>query len=139
MTVKHLDHLNLSVESLDATADFYRRLFGFEEVERGESSGVPYCILRSGEAMLCAYEHPGWSFPEKAARRAEGVHGINHFSFRITDREAWEATLEREQVPVYFGGEVRQPHSSAWYLDDPTGYEIEVALWDDDVIRFEAR
>ena len=55
---------------------------------------------------------------------------------RITDREAWTDTVERESVTVGYGGEVRWPHSSAWYVTDPTGYEIEVALWDDDTVRF---
>lgn len=136
MTVKHLDHLNLSVRSLDETADFYGRLFGFAEVERGESGGVAYRILRSGEALLCAYEHAGHDWLPKTERRARRLHGINHFSFRITDRDAWEETVAREGVTLHYGGEIRNAHSSAWYLDDPTGYEIEVALWDDDTVRF---
>ena len=35
-------------------------------------------------------------------------------------------------------GAVAWPHATAWYVLDPTGYEIEVALWDDDVVRFPA-
>jgi hypothetical protein len=40
---------------------------------------------------------------------------------RIRDQEQWEAMLEREQIPVKYGGVVRWPHSKAWYVVDPTG------------------
>ena len=67
---------------------------------------------------------------------ADGHHGPAHFGLRGVDRDAWEATLARERVPVGYGGAVRWPHSTSWYVTDPTGYEIEVACWDDDRVRF---
>ena len=71
-----------------------------------------------------------------AALDARRLHGLSHFGLRIQDRAAWEETVAREQVEVSYGGEVDWPHSSAWYVVDPTGYEIEVALWDDDAVAF---
>ena len=47
-----------------------------------------------------------------------------------------EETLAREQLELNWGGEISWPHSAAWYVSDPTGYEIEVALWNDDTIQF---
>jgi catechol 2,3-dioxygenase-like lactoylglutathione lyase family enzyme len=131
MTVKHLDHLNMTVKDFEQTADWYRRVFGFEVVEKGMYKGARWGIIRSGEAMLCIYEHR-----ELATDISETTHHINHFGLRITDRTAWEEVLEREAVPVLYGGPVRWPHSTAWYVHDPTGYEIEVALWDNDSIAF---
>ena len=61
---------------------------------------------------------------------------MNHFALRITDEAGWRETLARERLPLNWGGETRWPHSTAWYVTDPTGYEIEVALWDDDTVRF---
>ena len=37
--------------------------------------------------------------------------------------------MEREHLELEYGGLVRMPHSDAWYVKDPTGYSIEVALW----------
>jgi catechol 2,3-dioxygenase-like lactoylglutathione lyase family enzyme len=135
VTVKQLDHMNLSVSDMAATTDFYGRVFGFVEVDGGVQDGVVWKILQSGEALLCLYEHPDYTFvaPGTGARPQ---HGVSHFALRITDRAAWLETMQREQVEVGYGGEVRWPHSSAWYVVDPTGYEIEVALWDDDTVRF---
>ncbi|MGH7162979.1 MAG: VOC family protein [Planctomycetota bacterium] len=134
MGVRQLDHLNLTVKSYDETADWYRRVFGFEIVEEAITDGVRWGVLKSGEAMLCVYEHPERRFVDDLEERR--IHGINHFGLRITDREAWEETVRRESVEVDYGGPVRWPHSTAWYVSDPTGYTIEVALWDDDSVRF---
>ncbi len=133
MRVKQLDHLNLTVNDFDETADWYRRVFGFEVVQDEQAPDGRWGVLRSGDAMLCIYERPGL---EAGKPRDHGLHGINHFGLRITDRAEWEATLERENLKLNWGGETRWPHSTAWYVNDPTGYEIEVALWNDDTVTF---
>ena len=134
--VKHLDHLNLSVRGFEETADWYRRVFGFEVVEdEVDSDGVRWGVIRGGDAMLCIYEQPDLA---DLPRYEAGTHFIRHFGLRITDRKAWEETVARERLDLQYGGEVSWPHSSAWYTDDPTGYTIEVVLWDDDSVRFPA-
>lgn len=136
--LRHLDHVNLSVGDLVETRDWYARVFGFELVEEGvQDDGTPWAILRSGDAMLCCYEHTDWQLIGNMERRSERLHGINHFALRITDRAAWEATVEREQVELDWGGAaIEYPHSTSWYVKDPTGYGIEVALWDGDRVGF---
>lgn len=136
MNVKHLDHLNMTVRNLSETEDWYKRVFGFELVESGLRGDLKWGILKSGDAMLCVYEYPDLQHPEKAASR-DMPHTINHFGLRITDRDKWQETVKRERLKVGYGGEVRYPTSSSWYVIDPTGYEIEVALWDHDVVTFQ--
>ncbi|MEM7248359.1 MAG: VOC family protein [Acidobacteriota bacterium] len=135
--VKHLDHLNLTVENLDETIDWYRRVFGFELVERAVRDGEPWGVLRSGEAMLCVYENPGRHVTERTERGRLCIHAVSHFALRITDREAWEETVQREELETFYDSPVDYPHSRSWYVYDPSGYEIEVASWNDDVVRFE--
>lgn len=134
MSVKQLDHLNLTVKSLEESIDFYQRLFGFEPVEGGVMSGVPWRILKSGEAMLCLYERPGYRPVSNGQRRTEQQHGMNHFGLRITDRPAFERRLVDTGIQI--DHEWKYPNSHSWYLFDPTGYEIEVAHWNDDQIQF---
>lgn len=139
MTVKHLDHLNMSVGDLDESEDWYGRVFGFRRVEAGLSqSGIPFRVLRAGEAMLCIYQHPERESLDNEALQTRKLHGLNHFALRITDRDAWEDVVAREGLEIHYGGEVDWPHSSAWYVTDPTGYEIEVVLWDGDTAAFPA-
>ena len=136
MGVSQLDHLNLSVTDLEASIAWYERLFEFERVEGGVVDGVPWAIIRSGEALLCLYEHAERTHLTSEQRDQRKLHGLSHFGLRITDGAAFEEAARREGVPVQYGGVVDWPHSKAWYVLDPTGYEIEVALWKDDTIRF---
>ena len=135
--IKHLDHLNLSVTNFEQTREWYARVFGFELVEHGLSMGVPWGVLRRGDAMLCIYEHPQRTLPSKQERQSGHLHGISHFGLRITDRVAWEDVAQRHALELYYDSPVRYPHSTSWYVRDPTGYEIEIALWDDDTTRFD--
>jgi catechol 2,3-dioxygenase-like lactoylglutathione lyase family enzyme len=133
--IKHLDHLNLSVASFDETLDWYGRVFGFELVERGTQDGEPWGVIRAGDALLCIYQRPdrGDIAPYTTLG---GPHRVHHFGLRITDREAWEATVEREDLEVDYGGAVDWPHSTSWYVKDPTGHQVEVALWRGDEVAF---
>ena len=86
MNVKHLDHLNMSVNDLDETTAWYGRVFGFEVVEDGLSqSGVPFRVLRAGDAMLCIYAQPGREHLDSAALDTRRLHGVSHYALRITD------------------------------------------------------
>jgi catechol 2,3-dioxygenase-like lactoylglutathione lyase family enzyme len=132
MNVKHLDHLNLSVDSFDRTAAWYGRVFGFEVVEKGVYNGEPWGVLKGGDAMLCVYQHAGLRAPDAEEIQKAGFHRVAHFGLRITDRAAWEATVKREKLTVHYGGVYEWPHSDSWYISDPSGYTIEVALWRND-------
>ena len=137
MTIKHLDHLNLTVTNLQDTIEWYRAVFGFEPVEHGVRNGSPWAIIKSGEAMLCVYEDPARTAPSRYLIDKGPQHTIYHFGLRITDREAWLLKIEEHNLELDFDGETDYPHSTSWYVTDPTGYSIEVALWDNDVIRFD--
>ena len=124
--IQFLDHINLSVADFATSVEFYRRVFEFELVEEGVMQGRPWGIIKSGEALLCLYENQDLTF---VSRHDRNQHGVNHFSLRITDETQWLEKVQKEKLPINYGGPVQHPHSKAWYLNDPTGYEIEVAYW----------
>ena len=134
--VKHLDHLNMTVANFTETHAWYSSIFGFELVEEGADNGEPWGVLKSGEAMLCVYQRSERKHVDKDFQIQEGLHTINHYAFRINDRDAWLRTIASHSLDLYFGGEVSYPHSSSWYVKDPTGYMIEVVLWKGDEVRF---
>jgi len=136
MNVKHLDHINLSVADFEQTVDWYTRIFDFELVEEGLQDGIRWGVIKSGEALLCIYEHPQRRHLDRFELGDHNLHGMAHFGLRINDQAEWLDTVEREKVPILYDGVIRWPHSLAWYVTDPTGYEIEVALWDGDQIQF---
>jgi lactoylglutathione lyase len=132
MSVKQLDHLNMFVKNLEETIDWYKRVFGFQLVEGGSRNDVYWAIIKGGDAMLCIYERPDLHYPEKGT-----VGAVNHFGLRITDRDKWEQVVKNESLELTSDGPVRYPHSWSWYVKDPTGYEIEIALWDEDMVSFD--
>jgi catechol 2,3-dioxygenase-like lactoylglutathione lyase family enzyme len=132
--IQKLDHINMSVDNASQTIAWYQRIFGFEVVERGVQEDLPWAIIRANDALLCIYEKPRTPFEDRFTR---SIHGVNHFGLRIDDRAAWEQVIEAEGVEVRYGGPVVWPRSVAWYVIDPTGYEIEVALWHNDAIAFD--
>lgn len=137
MNVKQLDHLNLSVIDFEQTAEWYGRMLGFRIVERGVQDGQPWGVLKNGDAMLCVYQHPEWGAHDKDAIGSAGFQRVAHFALRISDRAQWEEVMRREKPELFYGGEVNWPHSTAWYIRDPNGYEIEIAHWHDDAPRFD--
>lgn len=136
MSVAQLDHLNISVENFRETVDWYGRVFGFELVEEGLRLGHPWGVLRAGDAMLCVYERPGRRVADMEELDATARHGLRHFALRITDRERWESAVVREGLALGWDSPVHYPHSTSWYVRDPSGYEIEVALWENDQVAF---
>jgi len=137
MTIQQLDHLNLTVTDLDETIDWYSRVFGFRVVERGLREGVRWAILRAGEAMLCVYEDAEREAPSHMRKGDSERHAIYHWGLRITDEDAWLKTVEENDLALEFGGRSDYPHSTSWYVADPTGYSIEVVLWNEDRIAFD--
>ncbi|MHC4953683.1 MAG: VOC family protein [Planctomycetota bacterium] len=137
MKVTSLDHLNLSVRDFDETAAWYGRVFGFEVMEEAvNADDVRWGVLRSEDAMLCIYEHPDLEHVPCDEQRRRGMHAICHFGLRIRDREAWEETIKREKLDLQWGGAIQYGHSTSWYVTDPTGWSIEVALWENDTVSF---
>lgn len=126
-----LDHLNFTVKSLEASEEFYRYFFGFEVVESGMDSGVPWKILRSGDSMLCMSEYPKKEYSDSREELR-----MNHFAFRIPDAGEFAQKIQSKGIETYYGSPLQYPNSTSWYIKDPSGYMIEVAHWNNNEVRF---
>ncbi|MBT3590577.1 MAG: VOC family protein [Candidatus Marinimicrobia bacterium] len=134
--VSGLDHINITVDNFDETIDWYRRVFNFKLVEKGIKDEKPWGILKSGKALLCMYEQIGLNGHDPELLRIKGFHSMSHFGLRINDKQKWLSIIKDEKLDILYGGVIEWPFSSAWYLKDPSGWEIEVALWNNDKIQF---
>jgi len=137
MQLKNIDHINLTVANFDETVAWYQRVFDFELVEEDVQDGTRWGVIRQGEVMLCIYQFAACRLEDRFSLRKMGLHGINHFGLRITDRDVWEKTIDQEKIQVLYDGPIRWKHSTSWYINDPTGWEIEIALWDNDTVVFD--
>ena len=130
-----VDHISFNVRNFSESARWYQEVFGFEKVEEGMEKDGPWGILRADDTMLCIYENPSLTDP-RSGPEIEKLHHIYHFGMRVHDRAKWEATVKERNLRVHYGGPVRYPHSTSWYVKDPTGHMIEVAFWDGNQVSF---
>lgn len=121
-----LDHINMTAASLDESINWYSNLFGFKLVETGLSqAGKRWAILTSGDSAICMSEHTD---RQRADSFDDHVHHkVFHFGLRVTDEAAWREKVLRYKLRVHYGGPVEYPHSTSWYVNDPSGHEIEVS------------
>jgi catechol 2,3-dioxygenase-like lactoylglutathione lyase family enzyme len=121
-----LDHINLTVKNVSESIAWYSKAFGFQLVEKGVGSyGQPWAIVASNDSMIVMGE-----FPEKSNADLEPeskFHRINHFGIRVTDQTEWEKIVKENRLKLNYGGVIHYPNSRSWYVEDPSGHEIEVS------------
>lgn len=120
-----LDHVQLNVSDLLASAAFYRALLGPLGYEPG-SVGEGWQILQGREDSLCLVqtdvEHLEPDFHRKRT-------GLNHLTFRVGTREAFQEylhVLEQLRVPLLYGGPLEREDQVACYFEDPDRIKIGV-------------
>ena len=137
MEIRRIDHLNMTVDSFAETVDWYGKLFGFEVVEEGvDEDDCHWGVIRSGETMLCIYECADYTFQNRFKLDDRKQHYIAHFGLHMADRQMVEKALAEHGIEVHYGGPVRWPHSTSFYVSDPTGHEIELTVYDDEQLSF---
>ncbi len=113
---------SLYVESAARSAEFYRRVFGFEPLEPGEplNDATRLCPMRAGDrSVLLLFK--------KGGTQDTDANGTIHIAFGIARSElaAWEKWLTEQGIAIEsrrrwkYGGE-------ALYFRDPDGHLLEV-------------
>jgi catechol 2,3-dioxygenase-like lactoylglutathione lyase family enzyme len=106
------------VRNFKESVDFYKEVFGLELKEEGKSmSGLDYKIVGlSGKLMLCLYEDPNVE-----------VKGLSHFGLNVENFSEVLEILQSKNIPYQYGGHVEYDNSRSVYIEDPSGYEIEIS------------
>lgn len=130
-----IDHINLTVKNLDTTITWYKKIFGFEEVEAGKDGDTRWSIIRNGDIMLAMNEYPQKA-PIDQSKDHDTYLRMYHFGLRLNDIEEWEEILNREKLPTFYSSPLRYKNSTSWYVKDPNGHMIEVVAWDNDEVKF---
>jgi catechol-2,3-dioxygenase len=110
------------VESAARSAEFYRRIFGFEPLEPGEplNNETRLCPMRAGDRSVLLL------FKKGATPDTDAVGAI-HIAFGIarSDLSKWERWLAEQGVSI----EMRKTwkhRAEALYFRDPDGHLLEV-------------
>jgi catechol 2,3-dioxygenase len=125
----------LAVDDLDRLADFYERVVGLTVRERmadrallGAEAGEPLLELhasREAERSEGSKRASGETATDAPERGADET-GLFHVAFRVPDRIALGAALERVEGRWLLDGASDHLVSEALYLRDPEGNGIEI-------------
>jgi glyoxylase I family protein len=126
-SVKGASHVALTVRDMEASAQWYQRIFGCIELRRftGEEAGTPRILLyhpESGFAVGLCQPEDGTTEPFDHRRT-----GLDHFAFLVGERaelDAWAAYLDEQGVAH---SPVRET-VLGWFVsfEDPDGIAFEV-------------
>ena len=147
--VRGLDHIALTVSSLEKSLPFYVDLLGFEELERhrlegetistmADTPGVVMQVVRlktpDGSKILLDLQQ--YVAPQGTTSNARlGMANHSHFAFKVKDIATIHGRLKKKGVefvsaPVAFAldhGAVR-----VVFLKDPDGFILELVEWPDE-------
>lgn len=138
--IQELNHVGLSVTSLERAVAFYRDLLGMEVVIAAPFGGERYETITGlkgtkGRAALLELKGTGlrvelfeFDYPAPAAldpRRPVCDRGITHFCIGVTDIESEYSRLKAAGVHFH-SAPYRSPTSTAVYGRDPDGNVFEL-------------
>ncbi len=122
--VARLNHAVLYVRDLDRSADFYRRVFGFEEISR----------IRNFMAFLRAVGSSNHhdlglaAVGPQAPRAPRGSTGLYHLAWEVPRIEDLARAAEVLQAEGALGGASDHGATKSLYGADPDGNEFEI-MW----------
>ena len=125
MAFPGLQHVAITVSDLDASTQWYTRLFGADPVlDEDEESGTFHhtVFLLDGGQLFGLHTHPagtGGGFDEHRT-------GLDHVAFACADRaelETWAARLD--ELGIKHGGIVDAPYGSGLSFRDPDNIALE--------------
>ncbi|HTT15442.1 MAG TPA: VOC family protein [Thermoplasmata archaeon] len=117
-----LIYSGIRVRDLARSLRFYRRL-GFRLHRRGRmghgGTWVHLAFPGAGQRLELNYYPAANRYFEPFRRGTE----FDHFGFRVSDVEAWEAQLRRWKLPIV--ARIREAHENLVYTKDPDGNWLE--------------
>jgi catechol-2,3-dioxygenase len=125
MNVTRLNHAVLFVRDVDRAAEFYRTVFGFEEMER--PIGMRAAFMRSA---IGGNHHDLGLFevgPE-APRPPRGSVGLYHLAWEVPTIEDLAAAARELSAAGAMSGASDHGVSKSLYGRDPDGNEFEI-MW----------
>jgi len=125
MAITRLNHAVLFVRDADAAAEFYRRAFGFEELERPQ--GMRAAFMRS-PAGGNHHDLGLFEVGAQAARPARGAVGLYHLAWEIDTIEGLAEMAKHLRELGALTGASDHGVSKSLYGRDPDGNEFEV-MW----------
>jgi len=134
MELEGIDHVAMSVRDVEAAANWYIDVLGFERRHEGMWDGIPVFI---GKGTTSIALFPVRSREETATSAHSSVR-IFHLAFRATRKSFLDAQEELKQRGIHFEFQDHEISSSI-YFSDPDGHKLEITTYDLDEIGSSTR
>lgn len=124
IAINTIDHINIKINDLNESIQFYQNVFGFEVKERevSQMSGNEYAIVGLSSKLFIVLCQDKSDLSESR---------LNHFGINVVDFDNSLKVIEKLGVPVNEygipGGVINYPKSRSIYIQDPDGNEIELS------------
>ncbi|HLR67901.1 MAG TPA: VOC family protein [Virgibacillus sp.] len=116
--ITFVGQVNLKVQNLERSLEFYQDVIGFQVLEQTERSAN---LTADGKTVLLSIEQP-----ENVAPKEKRTTGLYHFALLLPNRSDLASIVRHfANIGLQFGS---SDHfvSEALYLDDPDGNGIEI-------------
>ena len=123
--VTRLNHAVLFVRDVDRAADFYQRVFGFEELERSPGMRAAFMRAPGGENH---HDLGLFEVGAEAPRPARGSVGLYHLAWEVATIEDLARARDGLSEAGALSGASDPGVSKSLYGRDPDGNEFEV-MW----------
>ncbi|MBS4210236.1 VOC family protein [Bacillus sp. FJAT-50079] len=118
--ITFVGQVNLKVQNLEQSLDFYEEVIGFKVFERTERSAS---LTADGETVLLSIQQPNNIIPKQ--RRTTGLY---HFALLLPKRSDLAGIVQHfAKIGLQFGSSDHLV-SEALYLSDPDGNGIEIYI-----------
>jgi catechol-2,3-dioxygenase len=124
-TVTRLNHAVLFVRDADVAADFYHRVFGFEELERSPGMRAAFMRTPGGENH---HDLGLFEVGAEAPRPPRGSVGLYHLAWEVATIEDLASAQRALAEAGALSGASDHRVSKSLYGRDPDGNEFEV-MW----------
>jgi catechol-2,3-dioxygenase len=125
MPITRLNHAVLFVRDVDVAADFYRRVFGFEELTR--PAGMRAAFLRASEGDN-HHDLGLFEVGPQAGRPPRGSVGLYHLAWEVPTIEELARLSDALSAERALSGASDHGVSKSLYGRDPDDNEFEV-MW----------
>jgi catechol 2,3-dioxygenase-like lactoylglutathione lyase family enzyme len=136
MLIKRLDHINIRTRDLAATVAFYRDILGLEERDPPpnlDKSLVRWMYDNNGDPIV-HISTPGSLSSDGVDDEITGsTGGLDHVAFQCVGVAGLVQRLKSHDIP-WRENRVEAIGMTQIFLQDPTGIQIELNLFDEDPV-----
>ena len=126
LKVRHIDHVTIVVEDLEASRAFYVDVLGMDDVER-PAFGFPGLWFQAGPTQIHLIERSAETGPAGNQIAADAsISRTRHFAFEVEDAGAAQAALEGAGLTLASGPKQRPDGPTQIYVQDPDGHLVEL-------------